>query len=479
MPKRKESKQGAREKGRRSKPKKRERESSSSEEEVHYTPTKSGSVKAIQMGLQSSHRGTSLGQWTPEQMRQAWMLVDEHNYSVSAAARRANIPVSTFKDRARKLKQAKAEGKDLTPFFGHMSGGKSLPRLFSLAEEDELTAHLMIMADSGFGITPQEFRGTVHQWAKLLGKSVSQERDEVSYNFQNWFAERHPELKIMGPSEISKYRATAPSREAVESFFELVENLYNKYKFQPNQIFNIDETGMTDQPKGQKIFCRRKGIPLCIVPGERGQLTTVMAFASVAGTQSAPMLIMKGKQVLEHWKTYMPPSWYLFASDSGYVNKDIFLSAGRIFIRFLEKQKLLGQHVVLFLDGHPSHSFNYKFAMMMAAHKIHVVTFPPHCTHFMQPYDACILAKLKSTWQSSLRAWNREHVTKKLNKEQFFIPFHRAWRTTMTPQLLQAGFRQVGLWPLDPERISDNWFTVSESLGKMTQITTDYVACDC
>ena len=46
MPKRKESKYGAREKGKSSKPKKRER-LFSSEEEIHYTPTKSRSIKDI------------------------------------------------------------------------------------------------------------------------------------------------------------------------------------------------------------------------------------------------------------------------------------------------------------------------------------------------------------------------------------------------------------------------------------------------
>ncbi len=72
----------------------------------------------------SSHKGQSVGKWTVEQMQKAWDLHRQHGYSIFASAREAGVPVSTFKDRCRTLKQAEAEGKDVWKMMGHMSGGE-------------------------------------------------------------------------------------------------------------------------------------------------------------------------------------------------------------------------------------------------------------------------------------------------------------------------------------------------------------------
>lgn len=84
--------------------------------------------KAVRPGsaAASSHKGKVLGAWTKEQMKAAWVDHYVHNWSQSEAARRNQVPTSTFKDRVRRIKSALKVNKDqdLTPFFCHMSGGK-------------------------------------------------------------------------------------------------------------------------------------------------------------------------------------------------------------------------------------------------------------------------------------------------------------------------------------------------------------------
>lgn len=329
--------------------------------------------------------------------------------------------------------------------------------------------HLLVHSDGGFGLTPMEFRSLAFEYACELGKDVSFLKEQVSHNFQYHFVSRHPEVKILKPEEISKYRATAPSETAVQLYFETLANLYQKYNITPNRVFNVDETGIQDQPKAEKVFMRTAGLHIQTVAGERGQLTTILAFASANGDQSAPIVIMQGKNVVPTWRTFLPPGWLLMCTDNGYINKYTFMAAGRHFLKHLERRGLLGQHCVLLLDGHTAHSYNCSFSLLMASHNIHVVQFPSHCTHFLQPYDSCILARLKQCWQNCIRIWNRQRCGSKLNKEQFFVPFRRAWGQAMKPQTIQGGFRQVGVWPLDESRVEAKWFEAKKAMGKNAQ----------
>ncbi len=266
-----------------------------------------------------------------------------------------------------------------------------------------LVHHLLVMGDGGFGVTPKEFRSLAFEYASSLGKEALYKNEEVSYKYQYAFLKHHPEIYIIKPEEMSLYRFTAPSQTAVDVYFHSLQNLYQKYQMTPDRIFNVDETGVFDQPKATKVFMHTNGYNIQVVAGERGQLTTVLAFASANGDQSTPIIIMKGMKVQPAWKTYLPEDWVLLSTESGYISKETFIAAGRHFLKFLESKKLLGKHCILLLDGHPSHSYNYAFNLMMASHNIHVVQFPAHCTHFLQPYDACILAALKKCWENAVR----------------------------------------------------------------------------
>ena len=441
-----------------------------------------GSRDEPRIGRGSSHVGQSLGSWTQEQMTIAWQEVKSKEKSISAAARSNGIPLSTFKDRVKLLKKKMEEGEeDLTRWLGHQSGGKGTGRIFTFEEEEMLAEHLLVLADGGFGLTPMEFRCLTHDWGEYNGMKVS-EGDTMSYNFMQGFVVRHPELKILKPIEISYYRATAPSELVINKWFEAFQEIIDRNHItNPVYIWNVDETGMKDQPKAEKVFSRRLGVKLSIVHGERGQLTTVLAFANAAGMVSKPIVILKGKKIRQKWIENKPPNWIVTCSKSGWINKEIFLKAGRHFIKYLEELNLLGtQHKhILLLDGHSAHSSNWRFNTLMALYNVTVITFPPHTTHFLQPYDGCILSLLKRHWQNSLRAWNRNHTASKLGKAQFFIPFRRAWNLTMRPEIIQSGFRQTGCWPVNFQKVKDGWFKAREALGESQCYHTCYLTCYC
>ena len=419
------------------------------------------------MTPRSSHSGQSLGKWSEKDMQAAWEA-HQAGLSISAAARGCGVPITTAKDRFRKLKKMQEEGKDITKLFGHCSGGKNIGRVFTMGEEQELADHLREVGDKGFGYTQQEIRAMAYSWGEMNEIPLTEvENEMLSCKWFKGFISRHPELKLANTKEMSLYRAMAPTEFLIDVFFTSYENLVREHNISsPDQIWNIDETGLQDQPKGQKVVISVGQPHLQIVPGERGQLSTVLCFANAAGKTAYPSVIFKGQNVQEYWKEFLPQGWHLFSSHNGWINKEIFMSTARKFVKFLEEEGLYGKHHIVLMDGHSSHSYNYPLAVFLAAHNIHALLFPPHCTHFLQPFDAVILAQLKRKWQSEMTRYNRQQCGVRMTKTQFFIPFRRAWHHATQEKYIQASFRKTGIWPMDRSRVDQAWYKYRNELGE-------------
>ena len=75
-------------------------------------------------------------------------------------------------------------------------------------------------------------------------------------------------------------------------------------------------------------------------------------------------------------------------SDKGYINKELFVEFGKLFIGHLKRQELIdGRPHLLILDCHYSHLYNFQFLELMKEHSITVFALP--CT-LHQSLDAAI-----------------------------------------------------------------------------------------
>ncbi|KAJ8372885.1 hypothetical protein AAFF_G00275890 [Aldrovandia affinis] len=179
------------------------------------------------------------------------------------------------------------------------------------------------------------------------------------------------------------------------------------------------------------------------------------------------MVIFKGKRVRHEWLYGSPDNILVKVSDNGWINTELLIEWGKTFVSELPKDENM-PHLLL-LDGHSSHVYNMEFLTYMKKNYVHVMSYPPHTTHALQPADRALFKSLKHNWSEAGRRWNRQSCGMKLPKLQFFSVFTEAWKKTATVENAQSGFKATGMFPVNINAISADFFIPSTTMERALQ----------
>ena len=406
----------------------------------------------------SSHRGARLQQWRPEDMFNAVSTYFAQFHPAFPGPRRGyktiakqfNVPAETFRRRIK------------GPFKGHtdhISGGRGLPRIFSINQETELAEHIAKFSEAGFPFTPIEIMSLAYEFAQQNGvKGFSDVQTVAGRKWLDNFLKRYPDLTKKTPKLLSVYRAKCANKGVIDAWFDLYEDVLRENNINsPAYIWNIDECGCIDQPKAKAVVCLSKQRSNQLTASEQGETTTVVVFASAAGLHCPPLVIHKGKKIMEAWKKDMKRGTMIGATENGWISKRLFYIYGQRFVQKLRGWGLLNdqtkKHLVL-MDSHKTHLFNFQFMDLMRQNNIIVLAIPAHTSHLIQPLDDAPFASFKSSWYEAVRLQTRESGARKLGKSEFFPLFNPAWEAGITVRNIRAGFAHTGVYPVDRAQIS-------------------------
>ena len=84
---------------------------------------------------------------------------------------------------------------------------------------------------------------------------------------------------------------------------------------------------------------------------------------------------------------------------------------------------------------------------------VHLICFPPHCTHIIQPLDMSVFSPVKDAWRKILKEYQLETCDATVTKEDFPRLVSRLWEVTFLPTHMKSGFLKRGLCPLNREAI--------------------------
>lgn len=221
------------------------------------------------------------------------------------------------------------------------------------------------------------------------------------------FLHRHKNLTMKKPEAVSVARARAFNRENVMLFFRNYGSLRDLVT-NTRQIWNMDETGLTTVHKANRVISR-KGVKRTsfMTSQERGTLVTMALCVSAADNRIPPFFVFPIANFRQMFLDHATVGAVSVANRSGWMNQESFVQFIDHFIQNTRCSK--DYPVILLIDNHNSH-LSVEALDKASDSGIHIVSFPPHTSHRLQPLDVSVYAPLKSSFNAQCNYWMKEHA---------------------------------------------------------------------
>lgn len=331
-----------------------------------------------------------------------------------------------------------------------------LLQVFTKEEEDALEQHMLYLSDIYFGLTAKQARSLAYEYAKKLDIVHPDNWNRHQLAGLEWFRlfiKRHPRLSLRKSEATSLARVSAFNRTNVTAFFGNYCKVMDEIKVTPYNIWNVDEIGVTTVHKTVRVVsrCGRKQIGQ-ITSAERGQLVTLIQAVSAGGVRSPSFFVFPRVRFWPHFLNGGPVGCSGGANPSGWSNSELFLEFLRQFKKFTRCTPT--DPIFLLLDNHESHRA-LAVLEFCRANGIHVVSFPPHCSHRLQPLDVSVFGPFKTALNKQFESFMRMHPGRAV--QIFDIPtmVARALEHGATEVNIKSGFRATGIWPIDSDIFQD------------------------
>lgn len=290
-------------------------------------------------------------------------------------------------------------------------------QVFSPAEEEALMKYLIQSSKLRYGISRDGLRRMALEFGRKIQIAIPDSWNEHGLASRDWyegFMARHPNLSLRTPVQLSANRAKSFSKQNVDAFFQLYNELLNEKPTTPDNIWNMDESGFsTVPPKTGKVIAEKGSKRVGqMASGERG-VNIIMAIAvNAIGRMIPPFFLFPRKIMREYYMHNAPPLSVGYANGSGWMQRDEFLKFMHHFIRHSNAKK--GTNTLLLLDNHISH-ISIEAIDLAIEHDISMLTFPPHCSHRMQPLDVSVFGPVKRMFSSQCSDWMKSNIGRLLD----------------------------------------------------------------
>ncbi|CAI9730279.1 Hypothetical predicted protein [Octopus vulgaris] len=177
-----------------------------------------------------------------------------------------------------------------------LSGYKKPRQVLTDEFKNLLEAYVLAAAEIYYGLAPKDVQILAFQMAKAHGCNIPPAWHETEMAGEDWFSrylQRQKNLSIRSPQATSLARPTSFNKTNVAMFFNQLAEVMLRYKFDPFNIYNMDETGITTVQRPNRIIAR-KGTKQVgkMTSAERGNLVALACCVNAAGNSIPPCLLL-------------------------------------------------------------------------------------------------------------------------------------------------------------------------------------------
>ncbi|KAG1681427.1 hypothetical protein GQR58_011823 [Nymphon striatum] len=167
---------------------------------------------------------------------------------------------------------------------------------------------------------------------------------------------------------------------------------------------------------------------------QTGTLVTVGCCVSASGRAIPPVMVFPRVNYKDHFIRGALPGTLGLASQSGWMTSELFPKVLAHLIKHIGCTK--DSLAILLMDNHESH-LNLEVMDMARENGLTIVTFPPHCSHRLQPLDVSFYSPLKAYYKKA------------------------AYNKACAFENITAGLQKSGIWPFNSDIFTEAEFLAS------------------
>ena len=340
-------------------------------------------------------------------------------------AERGDVPLSTLHHRARgrRSKEQKAQNQ----------------QYLTLLEEKALVEFVLRMSDLGNPIRIK--------FLPSLAFSIARQRSSTDRATkppgENWayaFKRRHPALKSRRVGALDWRRHGNNIYDKVVNWFELIGKVLQDPAILPENIYNMDETGVMLSMLGSVKVFMGKDDPRDY-RGTNVKRTTVTAIECISadGRSLSPMIIWPATTHRANWTTYPTPGWHYTFSESGFNNSKINMEWIQQVFDPQTRTQANRNPRVLICDGFGTHE-TLEIMEFCFENNVILCRLPSHTSHKLQPCDVGVFGPLKAAYRDQVERFCQGGVNT-VGKQHFTYLYSPAREKALTKKNILAGWK--------------------------------------
>ena len=315
-------------------------------------------------------------------------------------------------------------------------------------EEKAVVSFILQMAEFGLDVRVKQIPFLAFNLARQRTTNIRP--NPPGRNWPQGFHKRNPDVVARRKQALDWKRYNI--YEKTEHWFEVISKVLQRRDVDPDNVYNMDETGvMLSMPGSVKVLVGKNDLRVHRGGRVKRTIVTAIECVSASGRYLKPMIVWPASTHRANWTTFPTPGWHYAYSESGYTDSEISFEWLKRVFDPQTRERANGKPRVLVCDGFATHE-SVEVLEFVMQNNIILCRLPSHTSHKLQPCDVAVFGPLKAAYRDQVDRLERGGVGT-IGKQHFTYLYGPAREKAFSEKNILAGWRASGLYPFNPDKV--------------------------